>query len=78
MQIKQILFVFKPIKRVDSRLSTVPILLLGEKELEIANSVDFLEVAMYEAVDWSEQLGRIEGKLVMYICPLGNLRHHEP
>lgn len=67
MQIKQILFVFKPIKRVN--FQTVPILILGEKELEIANSVDFMELAMYEALDWSEQLGRIEGKLVMCICP---------
>lgn len=44
-------------------LSKVPTLLTGEKELHIANAVDFLGLRLDEALDWSEQLDKIEGKL---------------
>lgn len=56
-------------------LSKVPTLLTGENELHIANSVDFLGLRLDEALDWSEQLDKIEGKLANGMFVLRNFRY---
>lgn len=64
-----------PLQEPRINLSKVPTLLTGEKKLHIANSVDFLGLRLGEALDWGEQLDKIEGKLAKDMFVLRNFRY---
>lgn len=51
-------------KEINSGSQKFQTFLIVEKEVEVANSVDFLGAILDDALGWSEQLFKIEGKLV--------------